>query len=64
MQIQSVLKRNGELEKFDINKILRWELWACDGYKTYVDWRDIIIKVKEQLYDGMTTQEIQLKLIE
>lgn len=64
MQIQHVLKRNGELEKFDINKVLRWELWACDGYKAYVDWRDIIIKVKDQLYDKMTTQEIQLKLID
>lgn len=64
MSIKHVLKRNGELEEFNINKILRWELWACDGYKDQVNWRDIIIKVKEQLYDKMTTQEIQLKLIE
>lgn len=64
MQIQYVLKRNGELEKFDINKILRWELWACDGFKDKIDWRDIIIKVKDNLFDKMSTQEIQLKLIE
>lgn len=64
MSIKNVIKRDGEIEKFDINKILRWELWACDGFKGKIDWKDIIIKVKEQLYDGMNTQDIQLKLID
>lgn len=64
MSIEYVTKRNGEKEPFDINKILKWELWACDGIKQHVDWKDIIIKVKAQIYDGMSTQDIQLKLIE
>lgn len=64
MTIEVVQKRNGELEKFDINKILRWELWACNDVKQYIDWKDIIIKVKAQLYDRMSTQDIMLKLIE
>ena len=64
MSIQTVTKRNGETEKFDINKILRWELWACADVKKYIDWKDIIIKVKGKLYEGMSTQDIMLSLID
>lgn len=64
MTITHVVKRDGSLEKFDINKVLKWELWACEGIKQYIDWRSIIISVKSQLYEGMSTQDIQLKLIE
>lgn len=62
--MQYVTKRNGQLEKFDINKILQWELWACSDIKAHINWRDIILKVKTQLRDKMPTQEVQLKLIE
>lgn len=64
MAIENVTKRNGVKEKFNINKILGWELWACNGIKQYIDWRDIILKVKEELYEGIPTQEIQELLIE
>ena len=64
MSIKTVIKRNGEVEQFNINKILNWELWACNGIKEHINWKDIIIKVKSQLQDGMTTQDIQLRLID
>ena len=64
MTIQYVTKRDGNLEKFDTSKVLSWELWACNDVKKYIDWKDIIIKVKSYLYDKMSTQEIQLLLIE
>lgn len=62
--MQYVTKRNGELEKFDVNKILKWELWACSDVKEFIDWQDIMLKVRSQLKDKMTTQEVQLRLIE
>jgi len=64
MSLNYVIKRDNEKEKFDINKILKWELWACDGIKDYINWRDIIIKVVSNLTEGISTQEIQLLLIE
>lgn len=64
MTVQYITKRNGDLQKFDINKVLQWELWACWDIKEHIDWRDIILKVKSQFRDKMSTQEIQLKLID
>lgn len=64
MSIKYVIKRDGTQEKFDVNKILRWELWACEGIKQFIDWKDIIIKTMSNLSDGMSTQDIQLLLID
>lgn len=60
----TVTKLDGSLQKFDLGKILRWEIWSCEGFKDYVKWKDIILKVKEKLYDKISTQEIQKLLIE
>lgn len=64
MTVKFVTKRNGQLEAFNIDKVLRWELWACKGVKSFIDWQDILIKAKEQFTEGMSTQQIQLKLID
>lgn len=64
MTVKFVTKRNGRLEAFDIDKVLRWELWACKGIKSLIDWQDILIKAKEQFTESMSTQQIQFKLIE
>lgn len=64
MTVQYITKRSGEIEKFDINKVLQWELWACWDIKQYIDWKDIILKVKTRFTEKMSTQDIQLKLIE
>lgn len=64
MTVKFVTKRNGELEAFDINKVLQWELWACVDVKEHIDWKDILLKANDQFREKMSTQEIQLKLIE
>ena len=64
MSVKYITKRSGELQQFDINKVLQWELWGCADIKQYVDWKGIVLKVKSQFFEGMSTQDIQLKLIE
>ena len=64
MTVKLVTKRDGSLEDFDINKVMKWELWACADLKKSIDWQDILIKAKEQFRDKMSTQDIQLKLID
>jgi len=60
----TVTKLNGKIEEFNIGKILRWEIWACNDFKDYVKWKDIILNVKEKLYNNISTQNIQKLLIE
>lgn len=64
MSVQYITKRSGERQKFDINKVLQWEMWGCADIKQYVDWKGVVLKVRSQFVDGMSTQDIQLKLIE
>lgn len=64
MSIKYVTKRDGSKEAYQPTKILKWELWACEGFKEFIDWRDVIVSVTSKLYDCITTEEIQLKLIE
>jgi len=64
MSIKTVTKRDGTISDFNVNKILGWEVWACKDVKDYINWKSIIIKVLEELYEGIKTQDIQLKLID
>ena len=63
-KIKTVKKRDGTPEAYDVEKMLRWELWVCRGFKEYIDWQGIILKVENDLYEGISTQEIQKLLID
>jgi len=58
-----VIKRSGEKEKFNIDKINQMVNWAVDGIKD-VNLTDIEINAKINIRDGITTEEIHQVLIE
>lgn len=62
MYIKTVTKRDGTTEEFKPEKILQWNLWACHDIKEYIDWQSIVIKVAQELTEGISTQAIQLLL--
>lgn len=57
----NVLKRNGNLEKFDADKINQVVQWACEGLD--VSASEILMKMKVQLFDGIKTEDLQKLVI-
>lgn len=57
-----VTKRNGVKEPFDAERINDTVAWACDGVDN-VNGSTIALHVSKQIYDGVTTDEIQDALI-
>ena len=57
-----VLKRDGTYEQLNLNMIHEAVDWACNGYEN-VSTSDIEINSKLQLYDGISTEEIQKVMI-
>lgn len=60
-QVQ-VTKRDGTKEKFDVEKIKRVIAWACEGLQ--VNPLALESKFDEIVYEGISTDNIQLNLIE
>ncbi|MFN3478536.1 MAG: ribonucleotide reductase N-terminal alpha domain-containing protein, partial [bacterium] len=58
-----VTKRNGEKEKFDFSKILKWEKWASSNIED-VNIKEITLSVLNNIEDNISTQDIQLKIIQ
>jgi len=58
----NVKKRNGKLQKIDINKINLCAIRACEGLES-VSASEIVIDANVQLYDKITTREIDKALI-
>ena len=61
-KVTQVKKRNGKLEKLDINKINVCVQRACDGLED-VSASEVVIDANVQLYDKITTKEIDKALI-
>jgi ribonucleoside-diphosphate reductase alpha chain len=59
----TVKKRDGKIEKFNIDKINKVIKWAIDGY-TEVSLTDIEINAKINISQGVTTKQIHSLLIE
>lgn len=64
MSIKQVTKRVGEMEAYDPNKILKWLFWGSKSLETIIDWQKIMLKVDSELFEGIGTQQIQLKAID
>ncbi len=62
MEQISVIKRDGTREPIDLSKIHNAVEWACEGYED-VSVSDVEIHSKLQLFDGITTSEIQKVMI-
>tara|TARA_Y100000593_G_scaffold94302_1_gene192788 strand:+ start:24008 stop:26482 length:2475 start_codon:yes stop_codon:yes gene_type:complete len=61
-KVTQVKKRNGKLEKLDINKINVCAQRACDNLED-VSASEVVIDANVQLYDKITTKEIDKALI-
>lgn len=57
-----VIKRNGEKELLDYEKINKVLMWACEGVK-HTNASDIAMNAKLQISNGMSTSEIHQLLI-
>lgn len=58
-----VKKRNGKLEQFNASKINQILQWAVDGIKD-VSFEDVAMNAHLQFYNGITSKDIHLMLIE
>ena len=58
-----IIKRDGRVEEFDIEKIHDVLFWATEHTKG-VTVSDIEIKVGPQLYDGISTRDVHQVLIQ
>ena len=63
MAINKVIKRNGEEELFDPDKMNKWSVWGCANY-VGVSWSDIVSRAIKSGFDGMTTSDLQKTLID
>ena len=61
MKLTYVIKKNGERQVFEPEKINQWVSWACED--TSADWSSIVVSAVNKMYDGATTTELQLALI-
>lgn len=56
-----IIKRNGKVEEFTVEKLIKWEQWALEDGDN--DLRTITQEVVADLPENLTSQELQLKLI-
>ena len=61
-EVKHVKKRNGRLEDLDISKINRCAERACDGIDL-VSASEVVLDAQVQLFDKITTKEIDSSLI-
>lgn len=56
-----VIKRNGNIVPYDVNKMRRVCLWACDNNETYTN--DLLSSTKIKLYDKIKISNVYDELI-
>jgi ribonucleoside-diphosphate reductase alpha chain len=61
-KITNVKKRNGELEKLNVNKINLCAERACEGLE-YVSASEVVLDAHVQFYEEITTKEIDKSLV-
>lgn len=58
-----ITKRDGSREPFSEEKILRSIAYASSGYEQVVDTRGIVMRVRQEMYEGITTTDIHDVLV-
>lgn len=61
--IEYVIKRNGERQKFNADKINKWGQWAAETLGDKVDWSGIVMHTNSVLNGTVDSQELQEALI-
>lgn len=56
-----VIKRDGRIEKYDINKMKKICLWACDNNETFAN--DILKSTRIKLYNKIKIQDVYDEII-
>lgn len=58
-----VKKRDGRTEHFSESKLTRTLVRSCEGYEREVDVPAVVAKVRQEMYDGISTKDIHEVLI-
>ena len=62
--IKTVIKRNGDKEAFNPDKLNKWAIWATKDIQSgLVNWSEIVINTISKLPEEVTTIELQTALI-
>mgnify|MGYP003468902610 FL=1 len=61
--IKYTIKRNGQREEFDPNKINGWGIWASQALGSEVAWSEIVLHVFSIMPEEVTTEQLQNALI-
>ena len=61
--IKTTIKRNGQKEEFDPNKINGWGIWASKELGSEVAWSEIVLHVFSTMPEEVTTEQLQNALI-
>lgn len=62
--IKNIVKRNGQIEAFDPNKVNGWGEWAAKTLGTYVDWASAVLHASTTLPETCTSEDLQKALID
>lgn len=62
--IESIIKRNGELEPFSPDKVNGWGQWASKKLGTSVDWGSVVIDAVNKCHKVCSSLDLQKALIE
>lgn len=61
--IKVVVKRDGEEQAFDANKLNKWAEWAGEKLEEWVDWSSVVTNAVSFLPEKATSKELQESLI-
>ena len=59
----TIIKRNGQKQKFSLEKLTKSLQLAAKDYEDVVDAKTVAMQCRTELYDGMTTKELERALI-
>lgn len=61
--IENIIKRSGQLEKFNADKVNKWGQWAAETLGDSVDWSHIVMRATAGAQTEISSQELQERLI-
>jgi len=62
--IKTIVKRNGEQQPFDPEKVNGWGIWAAKTLGTSMDWSSVVLSAVGKLPEVCTSLQLQEQLIE
>ncbi len=62
--LKTIIKRKNKREEFSPEKLNKWALWAAESVGDRVDWSSIVLDTVKECPDTISSQDLQLKLID